>query len=146
MVGMQGRAAHCYRCLHVWRIRRATRPAVCPRCCSRLWNVPKLRTPRLGNGLGIEEILLPHRTEILRLASRYGASRVRIFGSVRRREARPDSDVDLLVEWKSHHRPVAFLDFPLALERLLGREVDVVSEESLHWSIRPTVEFEAVPL
>ena len=143
---MQGRTGRCYRCLHVWRIRRAARPAVCPRCSSRLWSRPKLRAVRLGNGLGIEDVLLPHRKEVLQLAARYGASRVRVFGSVRRREARPDSDVDLLVAWKRNHRPMAFLDFPLELERLLQREVDVVTEDSLHWSVRPRVESEAVPL
>lgn len=143
---MQGRTGRCYRCLHVWRIRRATRPAVCPRCSSRLWNQPKLPAVRLGNGLGIEDVLLPHRREILQLAARYGASSVRVFGSVRRREARPDSDVDLLVVWQRNHRPMAFLDFPLELERLLAREVDVVTEDSLHWSVRPRVESEAVPL
>lgn len=143
---MQGRTGHCYRCLHVWRIRRAPRPAVCPRCSSRLWSVPKLRPIRLGNGLGTEDVLLPHRDEILRLASRYGVKSVRVFGSVRRHEARPDSDVDLLVVWKRDHRPMAFLDLPLELEKLLGRGVDVVSEGSLHWSIRPTVVSEAVPL
>ncbi len=41
---------------------------------------------------------------------------------------------------------MAFLDLPLELEKLLGRGVDVVSEGSLHWSIRPTVVSEAVPL
>lgn len=143
---MQGRTGRCFRCLYVWRIRRAGRPAVCPRCSSRLWSEPKLRAVRFGDRLGIEEVLLPHRREILRLASYYGARKVRVFGSVRRSEARPESDVDLLVVWKRKHRPMAFLDFPLELERLLGREVDVVSEESLHWSIRPTVEFEAIPL
>ncbi len=143
---MQGRTGRCYRCLHVWRIRRAGRPAVCPRCSSRLWSQPKLRAIRLGNGLGIEDLLLPHRREILRLAARYGAGSVRVFGSVRRREARPDSDVDLLVVWKRNHRPMAFLDFPLELERLLDRAVDVVTEDSLHWSVRPRVESEAVPL
>ncbi len=71
---------------------------------------------------------------------------MRVFGSVRRREARPDSDVDLLVVWKRNHRPMAFLDFPLELERLLDRAVDVVTEDSLHWSVRPRVESEAVPL
>lgn len=143
---MQGRTGRCYRCLHVWRIRRAARPAVCPRCSSRLWSEPKLRAVRSGTGLGIEDVLLPHRGEILRLASHYGARSIRVFGSVRRHEARPDSDVDLLVVWKRNHRPMAFLDFPLALERLLGRGVDVVTETSLHWSILPRVELEAVPL
>lgn len=136
---------HCYRCTYEW-IPRRTRVPACPRCRSRLYAVPKIRPVKLGKGLGIEEILAPHREEVRRLARKFGVRRLRVFGSVRRREARPDSDVDLLVEWKREHRPVAFLDLPLALEDLLGRKADVVTLEALHWSIRPRVEAEAVPL
>jgi uncharacterized protein len=39
-----------------------------------------------------------HATVIRRIAARYGGSRVRVFGSVARGDARPDSDVDLLVD------------------------------------------------
>nr|WP_242051205.1 nucleotidyltransferase domain-containing protein [Nostoc spongiaeforme] len=55
----------------------------------------------LGNRIitmGIEELLLPFREEVLRIASKYGAYNLRVFGSVARDEARPDSDVDFLVE------------------------------------------------
>ena len=41
------------------------------------------------------------RDEILRIAEQYGASNVRVFGSVARGDARPDSDVDLLVDFAS---------------------------------------------
>ncbi len=136
---------HCYRCTYEW-IPRKTRVPACPRCRSRLYGVPKIRPVKLGKGLGIEEIITPRRDEIRRLARKFGVRRLRVFGSVRRREARPDSDVDLLVEWKREHPPVAFLDLPLALEDLLGRKADVVTLEALHWSIRPKVEAEAVPL
>ena len=136
---------HCYRCTYEW-IPRKTRVPACPRCRSRLYAVPKICPVKLGKGLGIEEIITPRRDEIRRLARKFGVRRLRVFGSVRRREARPDSDVDLLVEWKREHPPVAFLDLPLALEDLLGRKADVVTLEALHWSIRPKVEAEAVPL
>ena len=135
----------CYRCAYEWIPRKARVPA-CPRCRSKLYAVPKIRPVKLGKGLGIEEILAPRRDEIRRLARKFGVRRLRVFGSVRRREARPDSDVDLLVEWKREHPSVAFLDLPLALEDLLGRKVDVVTPEALHWSIRPRVEAEAIPL
>ncbi|PLZ09997.1 DNA polymerase beta [Fischerella thermalis WC542] len=42
--------------------------------------------------MGIEELLLPLKEEILRIAAKDGAHNVRVFGSVARGEARPDSD------------------------------------------------------
>ena len=138
------REGHCYRCIYTWRIRGRGKPLVCPRCKSRLWGVPKVRPVKLGNGLGIEEILGPHRAEILGLARRYGARRVCVFGSVRRREADARSDLDLLVDWK---RGVDLLDtaaFRRAVGEIVGRRVDVVDREFLHWAVRPQVLAEAV--
>ena len=48
------------------------------------------------------EELRAKRVEILRLVARHGASNVRVFGSVLRGEAGPDSDIDLLVEGLEH--------------------------------------------
>ena len=44
--------------------------------------------------MGIDEILASKRDEILRIAVKHGVSRIRVFGSVARGEAGPDSDVD----------------------------------------------------
>jgi uncharacterized protein len=71
---------------------------------------------------------------------------VRVFGSVRRSEAGPTSDVDLLVD---RHPETSLIDRAALvneLEQILGRKVDVVPEEALHWLVRPQVLFEAVPL
>jgi uncharacterized protein len=51
--------------------------------------------------MGIQELLLPFREEILKIASKCGAYNVRVFGSVARGEAKPDSDVDFLVEMET---------------------------------------------
>lgn len=69
-----------------------------------------------------------------------------MFGSVRRNEADDLSDVDLLVEWKSGTSPLAGLDLTVALQNVLGREVDLVELDRLHWSIRPHALAEAVPI
>ena len=45
-----------------------------------------------------QEAVLKHREEILRIAARHGATNVRVFGSVARDTAGPESDLDLLVD------------------------------------------------
>lgn len=141
-----GRLGHCYRCYYVWRIRRRANPSVCPRCKSKLWNVPKTRPVLLGKGFGIDDVVSPHRREILRLARRYGVRRVWVFGSVRRKEATEKSDLDLLVERFEGTSPLAPLRLGRELERIVGRKVDVGELESLDWTVRPQIEAEAVPL
>jgi uncharacterized protein len=111
-----------------------------------MWNVPKIRPVRLGNGQGIEEVLGPHRGEVLRIARQHGARNLRVFGSVRRREADEKSDVDLLVSWR---RGTSLLDvarFRIAVQGAIGRSVHTVEDDRLHWALRPQVLAEAVPL
>ncbi len=139
------RIAHCYRCIYTWRMRNRL-PRMCPRCKSQLWNVPKLRPIRAGVGLGVEAIVGPHRSQIRRLARRYGATNLRVFGSVRRGEADSDSDLDLLVDWKEGASLLQSAGFRVALQELLHRRVDTVEERFLHWALRPQVLAEAVPL
>ena len=43
--------------------------------------------------------LVKHRQAVLALAAQFNASNVRIFGSVARGEAKPDSDIDVLVDF-----------------------------------------------
>ena len=88
----------------------------------------------------------PLADEIHRLGKRYGIRNIRVFGSFARGEARADSDIDLLVEYVPGQRGFAFVDFCEAVEALLGRKVDVVTEKSLPPLIRDRVLAEAVPL
>lgn len=84
--------------------------------------------------------------QVRELGVRYGISRIRVFGSMARGEGRPDSDIDLLVDYEPGHGRFAFVDFCERVERLLGRRVDVVTERSLHPLIRQRVLARAVPL
>ncbi len=97
-------------------------------------------------GLGIDDLLKDKRDLILRIAAQYGASNVRVFGSVARGEAGPDSDVDFLVEFKSGRGAWYGGGMIADLEDLLHRRVDVATVEELHWYIRDRVLQEAVPL
>ncbi len=146
MSGQKGRQGRCYRCIYVWSLRNVRRPAVCPRCKSRLYRIPKLRPVTVGRKLGIEEVLHPHREAILAAARRFGAARLWVFGSVRRREATKGSDVDLMVRWAGPHSLLQRASLAAEIERILGRPCDLVNEGGLHWTIAPQVESEKVPL
>lgn len=138
------RWGHCHRCLYTWRMRRQY-PSICPRCKSKYWRVPKLRPVVLGNGLGIEEIVGARRSQIERLVRKYSFSNPRVFGSVARREATSESDLDLLVTPLG----AGLLDqirLTVALRELLGRDVDVVPDDSLRWYAEPSILAEAIPL
>jgi len=92
------------------------------------------------------ELLQRRRDEIQRIAAKHGAYNVRIFGSVVRGEAGPESDIDLLVQ----RGPTTSSWFPaglvLDLEELLGRRVEIVTEKAINPYLRERVLREAVPL
>jgi len=90
--------------------------------------------------------LLDKKDEILRLASKYGARKVRVFGSVARGEADHTSDLDLLVEPGPGFTLFKQASLTRELESLLGVSVDVVSDRGLRDRIRDRVLAEAVPL
>ena len=70
---------------------------------------------------------------------KHGALNIRVFGSVARHEADPDSDIDLLVDAGSDRTPFFPGGLLADLESLLGRRVDIVTENGLHWYIRERV-------
>jgi hypothetical protein len=86
------------------------------------------------------------RDDILRAAAAHGASNVRIFGSVAKGEAGPESDIDILVDLEPDRSLFDLGGLLVDLQEILGRKVDVVTEGSLHWYIRDRVLQEAVVL
>jgi hypothetical protein len=96
--------------------------------------------------VSIEELLRSNRREILGVASRHGATSVRVFGSVARREADPDSDVDLLVEMEPGRSLLDLGGLVMELRSLLGCKVDIVTPAGLRDRIRDRVLREAVEL
>ena len=96
--------------------------------------------------MDINALLQQKREEILRIAAQHGAHNVRVFGSVARGEAGPESDIDFLVELEPGRSLLDHAALLLDLEQLLGRKVDVATERSLKERIRVRVLREAVPL
>jgi predicted nucleotidyltransferase len=94
----------------------------------------------------IDKLLSSRKDEILKLARKNGAYDVRVFGSVARGEARPDSDIDFLVKLEAGRSLLDLARFLRELRALLGQPVDVVTEAGLRPRIRPQVLKEARPL
>jgi predicted nucleotidyltransferase len=92
------------------------------------------------------ETIQRHRQEILSLAHQHGAKRVRVFGSVARNSATPDSDLDLLVEFDPERSLLDQVSLRSELEAVLCRKVDVVSERGLSPYLADKILQEAVPL
>jgi len=80
------------------------------------------------------------RERIAEFCRRHHIRRLALFGSVLRDDFRPDSDVDVLVEFE----PGAFVGFGIIdmedeLSQMLGRKVDLVREKFLNRHIRERV-------
>ena len=69
-----------------------------------------------------------------------GVRRMGIFGSLARGEARPESDVDVLVAFAPEKRTYDNLDaVALALEEVFARRVDLVTEDALSPYVAPHI-------
>lgn len=93
-----------------------------------------------------KEAIRQKRDEIRRIAEEHGALNVRVFGSVARGEERPDSDLDLLIDVgpkTSSWFPAGLI---LDLEKLLGCQVEIVTEKSLNPLFREQVLREAIQI
>jgi len=74
------------------------------------------------------EALRTHRRRILELAEHHGARNVRVLGSTVRGDARPDSDIDILVEVERGRTLLDVIALEQDLEELLGRSVEVLTD------------------
>ena len=84
--------------------------------------------------------------EVLRIAHSHGADKVRVFGSVVRGTAGPESDLDILVRFSEETSLIDHIALMQELEDMFGIKVDVVEEEALHPMIRNKVLQEGVLL
>jgi predicted nucleotidyltransferase len=97
-------------------------------------------------------MMSPHlsidRDAVSAFCRRHRIKRLALFGSVLRDDFRPDSDVDVLVEFQAGHTPgLDFISIERELSGLLqGRRVDLVTPKFLNSRIREKVLRDAEPL
>ena len=84
--------------------------------------------------------LTAHRSDL----AAFGVKSLALFGSVARGEARPESDLDILVEFEDSATFDRYMELKFFLEELLGCRVDLVTRKALKPRLRPYVEQEAV--
>ena len=86
-------------------------------------------------------LLTARRGEIVQ---RFGVRSLSLFGSMARDEGRPDSDVDVLVEFDGPTTFDGHMGLLVYLEDLLGRRVDVVTAKGLKPRLRPLIDRDLV--
>ena len=96
--------------------------------------------------LGMLEHIHENRDAVLAIAERYGATNVRIFGSVARGEDDDQSDIDFLIDFAPGRSLFDLGALLMELNTLLGKQVDVTTEKGLKRRIRERVLREAVSL
>lgn len=96
--------------------------------------------------MDISKLLENKRNDILRIAKKYGATNIRIFGSVARGQNGPESDLDVLVDFEKGRSLMDHAALIIELQDFLGCKVDVATERGLKDRIREQVIKESVPL
>jgi len=87
----------------------------------------------------IKKIVTAHKDQLINLGTRH----LSIFGSTSRGEAKPASDIDILVDFDAKKGIFVFADLKFFLEEILQAEVDLVSTRALHPALKKRILNEA---
>ncbi len=69
--------------------------------------------------------------KIVGLLKNQGARRIAVFGSYVRREEKPGSDIDIIVEFSERKSLLEFVRIERELSEVLGIKVDLLTEKSI---------------
>ncbi|WP_455201247.1 nucleotidyltransferase family protein [Kaarinaea lacus] len=78
------------------------------------------------------------------LVKRFGVIRLALFGSTVRNEAKPDSDIDIVVAFDGPATSKRYFGVQFLLEDELGHSVDLVTEKAVRPELRPYIERKAI--
>lgn len=91
-----------------------------------------------------DEVLNVLRAHKPILSQRFGVTELALFGSFARDQAKDTSDVDILVRFDTPLNWQRYFGAQNYLEDLLGRPVDLATDQDLRVEIRPYVEREVI--
>ena len=94
----------------------------------------------------VKATLQQYIPSILQIADRYGARKIRVFGSFADGDVDDNSDLDLLVDLEQGRDLLDLIGFKQELEERISRRVDVVTEKGLSPYLRETILSQARPL
>lgn len=96
--------------------------------------------------MSLIRVINDNKKQINKIADKYGVLMIKVFGSVARGEEKLNSDIDLLVKFDEERSLFDLIGFKKELENLLKRKVDVVTEESVHWTLKEHIRNEVVEI
>jgi hypothetical protein len=86
------------------------------------------------------------RDRILAIAAAHGVTNVRVFGSVARGDAQPDSDIDLLVDYPPHFSLLDLANLVNELEAVVGHKIEIASAAHLRDELRSYIMRDVIAL
>lgn len=86
-------------------------------------------------------LLSQHKAEMQR---RFGVRSIALFGSHAREQARPGSDIDLLVDFDGPATSACYFGLQFFLEDLFGAPIDLVTRQAVRPQLRPFIERDAI--
>ncbi len=82
--------------------------------------------------------------KLISILQRHGAKRIEIFGSYARGEAKPGSDLDIIVEFKETKSLMELVGIEQELEDVLGIKVDLLTKASISPYLKKIIEKESM--
>ena len=78
------------------------------------------------------------------VVKRFGVTRLALFGSTVRNEAKPESDIDIVVAFDGVATSERYFGVQFYLEDEINASVDLVTEKAMREELRPFIEQEAI--